>query len=309
MATDRSTLPRGPYPNADQRTPTAPTGRRPPSAPRERKPVLAALAVVLVAGGAAASALLVVRTSHRVAAIEISQEVGAGQRIPLGAMQEVQVASGTALSYVSWSARTQVARYYAGAAIPAGTLLTAKMVVPASNVTAGRQVLGLTLKPGQVPAALKIGDHVSIYDTNTSGQNPSSQNPSSQSSCPGLPGAAPTRDAIVTGLALPGGTSGTNAVGVDVALNPPDAGQVACNAANGWAAIAILPAGGKQVTPAAAAPAAGAPPPLGARTGGKKRRAAAPATSAPPVTAPPVTAPPVTAPPTPPASAPPRGTG
>jgi hypothetical protein len=285
MATDRSTLPRGPYPAADQRPATAPGGRRPPSAPRERKPVLAALAVLLVAGGAAASAFLVVRTSRQVPAIEISEEVGAGQQIPLSAMQEVQVPSGTPLAYVAWSERAQVTRYFAAAAIPAGTLLTAKMVVQATNVTAGRQVLGLTLKPGQVPAALKIGDHVNIYDTNTTNQN----------SCPGLPGSALTRDAIVTGLALPGGSSGSNNVGVDIALNPPDAGLVACNAANNWAAIGILPAGGKQAGQPAVTPAPSASPPV--QTGGKHRRAPAPTTPAvPPTLAPPTTAPVTTAP-------------
>ncbi len=239
MATDRSTLPRGPYPNAHQRA-TAPSGRRLPTAPRERKPVLAALALLLVAGGAAASALLVIKTSHRVPAIEISQEVGAGQPIPLSAMEEVQVAADSGLSYVGWSDRLQVTRYYAGAAIPAGTLLTAKMVVSVNHLTSGRQVLGLTLKLGQVPGALRTGDHVDVYDTNTTSQN----------SCPGLPGATLTHNAIVTSVTFPSSSSGSSNIGVDIALNPPDAGLVACNAANGWAAIGIVPAGGIQSQPA-----------------------------------------------------------
>ena len=273
MATDRSTLKRGPYPNAEQR-PTAPSGRRMPSAPRERKPVLAVLALLLVAGGAAASGLLVIKTGHKVPAIEISQEVGAGQRIPLTAMQEVQVAADGGFSYVAWSERHQVARYYAGAMIPAGTLLTARMVVPANHVTAGRQVLGLTLKPGQVPVGLKVGDHIDIYDTNTTTQN----------SCPGLPGATLTRDAIVTGLALPNSSSGNNNVGVDIALDPPDAGQVACNAANGWAAIGVVPVvGGNQSQPSVSPSRPGAQQP--GRVKGRKHRTASPAAPATPLPA------------------------
>ncbi len=286
MATDRNTLPRGPFPNSQQRIATPPAGRRLPGAPRERKPALAALAVLLIAGGAAVSALLLVQTGHRIPAIEISQTIGAGQAIPLSAMQEVQISAGSGLQYVPWSERDQVTRYFAGSAIPAGTLLTAKMVVQANDLTTGRQVIGLTLKPGQVPASLQIGDHVDIYDTNTTSQN----------SCPGLPGATLTRDAIITNLALPNSSGGSSNVGVDIAINPADAGPVTCNAANNWAAVGIMPAGGQaqpSATPPAPAPQGSGP----ARTGTKKRRTGVPQAAAAP-----------TAPATPPATAPP-GTG
>ena len=63
---------------------TAPSSRRLPTARRERKPALAAFALLLIIGGALAAGLLVVQSGKRVTAIEISQQVGAGQRIPLG---------------------------------------------------------------------------------------------------------------------------------------------------------------------------------------------------------------------------------
>lgn len=271
MATDRTTLPRGPFPNSQQRIATPPTGRRLPGAPRERRPVLAALAVLLIAGGAAVSALLVVQTGHRVSAIEISQSIGAGQPIPLSAMQEVQISADGGLAYVAWSERDQVTQYFAGAAIPPGTLLTAKMVVRANNLTSGRQVIGLTLKPGQVPGALQIGDHVDIYDTNTTTQN----------SCPGLPGATLTRDAIITNLVQPSSSSGSSNIGVDIAINPADAGLVTCNAANNWAAVGIMPQGTQtqpSSTPSIPAPQGSGP----ARAGAKKRRTGVPTAAATP---------------------------
>ncbi|HEX9358164.1 MAG TPA: hypothetical protein VF933_30650, partial [Streptosporangiaceae bacterium] len=104
--------------------PTAPAGRRLPGAPRERKPALAALAVLLILGGALGAGLLVIQGSKRVAAIEISQQIGAGQRIPLSAMQQVQIAAGSGLAYVPWAEASQVTRFYAVSAIPQGTLLT-----------------------------------------------------------------------------------------------------------------------------------------------------------------------------------------
>jgi hypothetical protein len=233
--------------------------------------MLAALAALLVAGGAAASGLLMIKTSHRVAAIEISQQVSAGQPIPASALQEVQVSADSGLPYVSWSERAQVTQYYAGVSIPAGTLLTARMVVRTSDVTTGRAVLGLTLKPGQVPGNMHIGDHVDLFDTNTAATN----------SCPGLPGSPLTQDAIVTNMVGPGSSSGNN-VTVDVAIHPSDAGQVACNAANGWTAIAILPAGAQLPMPTASPSPAGVQPSVPARTGAKRKRAVTPASSAPP---------------------------
>src|SRR5438874_1606576 len=104
MVSDRGTLPRGAA--GDQQTswaePTAPAGRRMPSTPRERKPALAALAVLLVALGATSAGLLVNKAGHRVSAVEITQEVGQGQKIPASAVHEVQISSDSGLDYVAW---------------------------------------------------------------------------------------------------------------------------------------------------------------------------------------------------------------
>jgi hypothetical protein len=128
MSSDRGTMQRGPAPGIEQQgawsEPTAPAGRRVPSAPRERKPALAALAVLLILGGALGAGFLVLQSGKRVAAIEISQQLGVGQKIPLSAMREVQIASGTGLDYVQWNEAGQVAQYYTATAILPGTLLT-----------------------------------------------------------------------------------------------------------------------------------------------------------------------------------------
>src|SRR5215469_12237526 len=159
MSSDRGTIHRGASAGPEQPSawpePTAPAGRRPPSAPRERKPVLAALAVVLILGGAVGGYYLVTQNAKRVAAIEITQQVPAGQKIPLSAMQQVEIAANSGVSYVPWNEASQVAQFYAGNAIPPGTLLNNAMVVRASNVTAGRAVLGLALKDGQLPGSLQ----------------------------------------------------------------------------------------------------------------------------------------------------------
>ena len=219
---------------------TAPSSRRLPTARRERKPALAAFALLLIIGGALAAGLLVVQSGKRVAAIEITQQVGAGQRIPSGAMQQVQVASGTGLDYVPWAEASQVMRFYAATTIPPGTLLTGAMVARVSGVATGRDIVGLALKDGQLPAQLQAGDHIGIYAV--SGQA------GGGAGCPGTGGAALTGDAVVVGVLTPGNGSlagsASGATDVTVAVSPADAGAVACDAAAGNVAVVVLPPAG-----------------------------------------------------------------
>jgi hypothetical protein len=255
MSSDRGTMQRGPAPGIDQpgawSEPTAPAGRRVPSAPRERKPVLAALAVLLILGGAAGAGLLVLQSGKRVAAVEISQQIGAGQKIPLSAMQEIQIASGTGLSYVPWNEASQVTQFYAASAIPPGTLLTSAMVVRANAVTTGKYVLGLALKDGQWPVQLAIGDHVAIYAVSAAAAG---------TGCRAAAGFPLAPDAIVlamggSGASSSGPSSSSAATDVTVAVSPADAGAVACNASGQNVALALLPAGGSG--PAGGASSAG----------------------------------------------------
>jgi hypothetical protein len=284
MPSDRGTLPRGSARSGsaggglagsgfagsnDQRTgwpePTAPVGRRLPSAPRERKPALAALAVLLIIGGALGAGLLVIQSGKRVAAIEISQQIGAGQQIPLSAIQQVQITAGSGLAYVPWAEASQVARYFTISTIPPGTLLTRQMVATTGTSVAGRAVLGLALKDGQLPHGLQDGDHVDVYQVSDA-----------QETCPGGSGGTLAADAVVLAIGAPSAASGSTAIAdVEVAVNPSDAGPVACNAANGIVGIAVLPDGGRGAAAAAAGAGAGSGPGRAA-PGGTPSASAAP---------------------------------
>lgn len=252
MPTDRGTMQRGLTPGGpDQATwpeVTSPSSRKLPSAQRERKPVLAALALLLIVGGALAAGFLVIQSGKRVAAIEISQRVTVGQRIPLSALQEVQVSSDTGLGYVPWAEASQVTRFYAATTLPPGTLLTSAMVAQGSNITAGRDILGLALKDGQWPAQLQAGDHVVIYAV--SGQS------STAAGCPGTGGAAVASDAIVMFVSSQGvnGAPQGGTTDVTVAVNTANAGAVACNAAAGNVAVGVLPAPAVKAPRASLAP-------------------------------------------------------
>jgi hypothetical protein len=223
--------------------------------------------LLLIVGGALAAAYLVVQNGHRVAAIEVTQQVGAGQRIPLSAMRQVQVAPG-GVGYVPWNEAGQVAQYYAATVIPPGTLLSAAMVTRSVNLAAGRDVLGLALKDGQLPDGLAVGDRVAIYQVSDSTQ-----------SCPGAPGATLTPNAVVLGINVPPAAVNSSAMDVRVAVYPGAAGVVACNAANGNVGIVLLPSGVAAGTPAAtrSAPPAASPGPAGA-PGGRASHGPPPAT-------------------------------
>ena len=234
MSGDRGTLARGAPPTAQEKEqwprPTAPASRKPPRVVRERKPALAALALLLIVGGALGAAYLVVQNGHRVAAIEISQPLGIGEQIPFSALHEVDIAPGNGLSYVPWSEASQVTGFYAAAAIPAGTLLSNQMVARSNNLATGKVVVGLALKDGQLPDGLLVGDRVNVYQVSDTAQ-----------SCPGTAGGMLASNAVVLGISAPAAAASQSAVDVRVALAPAAAGAVACNAANGNVGVAMLP--------------------------------------------------------------------
>jgi hypothetical protein len=245
MVSDRGTLPRGAV--ADQQTswaePTAPGGRRMPSAPRERKPALAALAVLLVALGAVAAGYLVISAGHRVGAVEITQDVGQGQRIPASAIKEVEIASTSGLSYVAWQYANRVTGVYAAVHIPAGTLLTPAMTTATNTLASGKVEVGLSLKAGQAPANLLIGQTVEAYPVGTGsgcgGNGNGSGTGNGTAATPGVPIATGTI-ASVTGSTS---TNGSTAA-VTLAVSAADAGTLACYASAGDVAIALTPGSG-----------------------------------------------------------------
>jgi hypothetical protein len=109
---------------------------------RQRNPGLAALAVLLVLGGALATTLLVMHADERTSVIRVTKRVGAGQPFDRSVLQEARVAD-DGVSYWSWSQRDQVAATVATVTVLPGTLLTRAMLGTSSwdinGMMTGRQ--------------------------------------------------------------------------------------------------------------------------------------------------------------------------
>jgi hypothetical protein len=200
-----------------------------PSAPRERKPALFALAILLVALGAGAAGLIVVRADARVQVIEIVQGVNQDAQIPAGAMREVDVSADNGVIFVPWSAAGQVAEDFAATTIPAGTLLTKQMVNGKPTRAADEDLVGLSLKPGQLPAGLQSGQEVEAFAIG--------------SGCGKTPGETLTPRAEVTDVIGSATSSGTTEL-VTVAVQQADAPVMTCSASNGNVGLALLPGNG-----------------------------------------------------------------
>ena len=218
-----------------------------PSAPRERKPALAALAVLLVALGAVAAGYLVINAGHRVGAVEITQQVGQGQRIPASAIKEVEIASNSGINYVAWQYANRVAGIYAAVQIPAGTLLTSAMTTATNNLATGKVQVGLSLKPGQAPANLLIGQSVEAFGVGTGSGCGAAAGGGAGGTGGGNGSGSGSGSAITTGViaSVVGSTaSNGSTAAVTLAVPDADAGVLACYASAGDVAIALTPGSG-----------------------------------------------------------------
>ncbi|MEV1001837.1 hypothetical protein [Nonomuraea sp. NPDC050202] len=189
---------------------------------RQRSPGLAALAVLLVLGGALATTMLVMRADERTSVIRVTGRVGAGQPFGGGVLQEARIADDGA-SYWPWSQRDQVAAAVATVTVLPGTLLTRPMVTDGAAV-AGRPVrLGLALKPGQVPYDLQRGERVQLI--HVPGRRNGSEGP-----------ALVVEEAVVDAVSYTSGSAGQATVIVDSLVAP----VVAAHAVSGEIAIAAI---------------------------------------------------------------------
>lgn len=144
--------------------PRAADGRgRLPAPVRDRRPALAALALLLVLGGALASALIAYRSGDRVDVLIAREDIELGQQVSAADFGIARVAAVGAETITQESVEKFVGAS-ATTRIPAGTLLNRSMFLVGSVVPDGAVVVGVVLSASQRPAQdLRAGDVVRVF--------------------------------------------------------------------------------------------------------------------------------------------------
>ncbi|MEU0093641.1 hypothetical protein [Kribbella sp. NPDC006257] len=148
------------------------TGGRLPTNTRRRRPAVAALAALLIVGGALIAGLLAIRMDERQAVIQLSQNVGVGEKISVDDLAETRVA-GDGLKLIPAEQASRIIGTYAKVNLVRGQLLNEGQFVKDPPIAEGKAAVGIALVGGRVPAAgLQPGDLVELIRIGTGNQPP-----------------------------------------------------------------------------------------------------------------------------------------
>ncbi|UMG93304.1 SAF domain-containing protein [Nocardioides sp. TF02-7] len=140
-----------------------PAGRQQVSPPRQRRPALAALALLLIVGGALVAGLLAVRMDSRVPVLVAARDIEAGAEITADDLEVAQVAS-EGLDLIGEEYADQVVGAYAASSISANTLLDERMVTTEDPIDAEKAVVSVPLDPSRSAAGkVRPGDLVQLW--------------------------------------------------------------------------------------------------------------------------------------------------
>ncbi len=139
------------------------TANRLPSPPRQRRPALAAIALLLIVGGALVAGLLAIRMDSRVPMLAASHDIAPGAVIEDGDLKVVQVAADDASKLIPAEFEDQIVGAFAVAAIHEGQLLDQRMLEDKEDpIGQNNAVVSVVLAPALAPGNLKPGDLVQI---------------------------------------------------------------------------------------------------------------------------------------------------
>ncbi|MDQ3628073.1 MAG: SAF domain-containing protein [Actinomycetota bacterium] len=138
------------------------TSTRLPSS-RERRPALAALAVLLIVGGAFASGWLALQAGNRAEylAVRDGAEIGPGELIAEGDLESVELPEDFE-GAISVARLEDLADLRAVTRLVSGTVLLETMLSPEGSLTDGQQELGLTVEDSPLVSSLESGSLVAI---------------------------------------------------------------------------------------------------------------------------------------------------
>jgi len=138
-------------------------GGRLPAASKRRRPAIAALAALLIVGGALVAGVLAVRMDERVAVIQVKQNISVGTLITADLLAQTRV-SGDALNTIPADQASKiVGTRYAAVNLVKGQLLEPGLYTRDAPIAEGKAAVGIVLIDGRAPATgLSPGDQVEL---------------------------------------------------------------------------------------------------------------------------------------------------
>lgn len=204
-------------------------GDRLPPSPRERRPMLAALAVLLIVGGAAVAGLLALRADERVPMLVLVQDVAAGSKITEDDLGSTPIAQEDTL-LVPAARQSEIVGSYARVGLSTGQLLDESMLTDEAPLQPGLVAVGADLAPGRMPASgLVPGDIVQLVAVSDGA------------------GRVLVGDALVSATRFKDGASTENAAGEGITatfiVDTADAPDVAAVASTGDLSVILVTRG------------------------------------------------------------------
>lgn len=132
----------------------------PPPARRNRSRIALGTFVILVMSLLFAAAYS--NVGQRRAVLVVARPVTAGSVITAADLREVRVSADPTLRPVRAENRRSVVGRVAGVDLVPGTLVTRRQLATGPALPAGRAIVGLALKAGQLPSGLRAGDAVLV---------------------------------------------------------------------------------------------------------------------------------------------------
>jgi hypothetical protein len=215
---------------------TPPGMRIAPAKPR-RNSALIAVGVLLMVGCGLIAAVLQMRATSKTAVLAVAHQIPAGQAVRSSDLSTVEISGGAGLNAIGASDRAAIVGKTAGVTMMPGTLVTRAQLAGSTSVTKGKVVIGLALKPGQVPTShLKSGDEVLVVGTGPAAQlAPGDTSSASSNNTPN--GSVLVRRARVFGV--DGGSRVNDTTSVSIVDDEADAPAVAAAGSAGQVTLVL----------------------------------------------------------------------
>lgn len=213
----------------------SPAGMRlEPTKPR-RNGALIAVGVLLMVGCGFIAAVLQMRATSKTSVLAVAHQIPAGQVVRSSDLATVEISGGGGLSAIAASDRASVVGKTAAVSLMPGTLMTRSQLALDTSVSKGKVVIGLALKPGQLPTShLKAGDDVLVLATGAAAQLATTESGAGSNE---VQGAVLVRRARVYGV--DGGSRTGDNTAVSILIDETDAPAVGAAANAGQITLVL----------------------------------------------------------------------